>query len=569
MRLRENLRAVPLLGVLVAMVGGVLLGGVVDVPLGLWVVGAVACGGLAAFTLHFSSRGGLLRVVPTVYVGAAVVFFGAAMACWHKPERIVPQGIRVWMEVQVEADPVWREGRRSASTDGVAIRWRLEDGEWRPSGERLLVSIDTTWRLALGERVIFRGYVNPIDTVSSGYARLMRSRGFTGRTYISRWSQPRVVGFAERDAGVFFKRLQSAATRRLMRLGGVQGGRSCVVGDSHNTVIVNGSEADQSDFDRQSRRPPSWVAGGAESHVAESSDVAGTVGTKTDLRSRQLVQLSDNLAVAAVMTTGDRSGITPGLRQAYSRTGAAHLLAVSGLHVGIIFLLINALLYLLPFARGGFFVKNVLAVLAIWAYAGLTGLSPSATRAAVMFTGAQLAVGLSVRRSAANILCGTAIIMLAVWPGLVFDIGFQLSFVAVAGIMAWLPMLYELVKSRFKVLNALWGVVMVGVAASVATMPLVSHVFGVFSPLGVVLNPIVIATAHVVVGFSVLWIIAPIGFLAPVFRFLIGGSAWLQNAVIEAVGSVPGVAVEWTLPAWGVVAVYGSMIGFKIWLKNR
>jgi competence protein ComEC len=226
------------------------------------------------------------------------------------------------------------------------------------------------------------------------------------------------------------------------------------------------------------------------------------------------------------------------------------------------------LLYLLPLARRGHIAKNILAVVAIWFYAALTGLSPSATRAAFMFTGAQVALASSRTRSGTNIMCATAVVMLAVKPGLVFDISFQLSFVAVAGIMAWFPVLYRLVASRWRLLNALWGTLLVGAVASVATMPLVSYTFGVFSPVGIVLNPLVITTAYLTVGGSLLWIALPVGWLAGLFRWVVAGPAWLQNRVVELVAGVPGAAVEWTMPLWAVFAVYGAMIIFTAWLAG-
>jgi competence protein ComEC len=269
------------------------------------------------------------------------------------------------------------------------------------------------------------------------------------------------------------------------------------------------------------------------------------------------------------MTTGDRVGITTELRRAYSHTGASHLLAVSGLHVGIIFLIINMLLYLLPLAPRGHIAKNIVAIVAIWLYAALTGLSPSATRAAFMFTGAQLALASSQARNSANIMSGTALVMLAVKPGLLFDISFQLSFIAVAAIMAWFSPLYRLVRSRFRLLNALWATLLIGLVASTATMPLVSHTFGVFSPAGIVLNPLVITTAHLVIGLSLLWILVPAPVLEPVFRWLVGGPAWLQNRVVESVAGVPGAAVEWTMPLWLVFIFYTAIAILTVWFYSK
>ena len=522
--MKEQLRAVPLLGALVPMVAGIVAGTLVPVPLYVWIVSAVICVVTAWLLLFPTRKSGHNRIPPwafPLYVGLAILFFGASLARIHTPRQEIPRGERVWMEIVLTDAPARLEGRRSASANGTVTRWRPETGEWQPSRERLLVSVDTMWRLGAGDRITFRGYVNPIaDTANSylrfppshlghsskldgsrfgvGYSRLMGARGFSGRTYITQYSLPSVAAEKAKTPGAWARKLQAAATERLRRLN------------------VNANAA----------------------------------------------------AVLSAMTTGDRGGITPALRQSYSRTGASHLLAVSGLHVGIVFLIVNLLLYLLPLAPRGHIARNIVAACVIWLYASLTGLSPSAMRAAFMFTGAQIALATSQTRGPINIMCGTALVMLAVRPGLVFDISFQLSFIAVAAIMAWFAPLYRLVESRFRLLNALWATLIVGFCASLATMPLVSHTFGVFSPAGMVLNPLVIATAHIIVAASLVWIAAPVPWLEPVFRWLVGGPAWLQNHVVEAVSAVPGAAVEWTMPIWMVFAVYAAMIIFTAWVAT-
>jgi competence protein ComEC len=355
------------------------------------------------------------------------------------------------------------------------------------------------YRFVAGDRVVSRGYVNPISDSTNSYSRLMRVRGYTGRTYISKYSQVVVAPTKTSGITTAVRKLQSAATARLDRLA----------------------------------LPPA------------------------------------EMAVATAMTTGDRRGITPALRQSYSRTGASHILAVSGLHVGIVFLIINALLYLLPLVRRGHIAKNIVAMVAIWAYAVMVGLGPSVVRAAVMFTGAQLALASSQARSGVNIMAGTAFVMLAVKPLWLFDISFQLSFIAVAGIMAWFPALYRWVGSRWRGLTAWWGVLLVSVVASVATMPLVSHTFGIFSPVGIIINPIIVLTANVIVCFSLVWIIAPVSWLTPIFRWIVGGAGWLQNRIVELTGEVRGVTVEWQLPTWAVFVIYGTMFIFTVWLASR
>jgi competence protein ComEC len=488
----DKLKTVPLLKALIPLIVGIVVGVYVAVSVWVWAAATIAFGIMARVGRKYS--------LSTIYIHLTILLFGATLARAHVPRQIIPQGQRVWLEVQITDYPTYR-GTRSGRTLAIAARWRSdsEEGIWQPSGERLVVSFDTMYRLAAGDRVVFRGYVNPISDTTNSYSRLMRARDYTGRTYISQYSHAVITPTKTGGFTTAIRRFQAGASARLGRLG-----------------------------------------------------------------------LSTNeMKVAVAMTTGDRRGITPALRQSYSRTGASHLLAVSGLHVGIVFLIINVLLYLLPLARRGHIVKNVVAVVAIWSYAAMVGLSPSVVRAAVMFTGAQVALASSSMRNGVNIMAGTAFVMLAVKPLWLLDISFQLSFVAVAGIMAWFPPLYNLVRSRWRGLNALWGVLLVGAVASVATMPLVSHTFGVFSPVGILLNPIIVTTAYIVVSFSLVWIIMPFSLLAPVFRWVVGGAAWLQNRVVELVSAVPSATIEWSMPTWAVFAVYAAMIIFTVWLVSH
>jgi competence protein ComEC len=481
-----------MLRALIPLVVGIVAGAFFKVPVWTWAVATVICGAMA-----WAGRG---RNLSTVYIHLTILLFGATLARAHLPKQVIPQGQRVWLEAQITDNPTYRDGR-SARTSAIVGRWRLEieNNEWQQSGERLVVSFDTMYRFEVGDRVVFRGYVNPVSDTVNSYSRLMRARGYTGRTYISQYSH----------------------------------------------VVAAPTKA-------------SGLTTGIRKFQAEVSERLGKLGLSPD-----------EMAVAAAMTTGDRRGITPELRQSYSRTGASHILAVSGLHVGIVFLIINSLLYILSLARRGHIAKNVVAVWVIWVYATMSGMSPSVVRAAVMFTGAQAALASSSMRNGVNIMAGTAFVMLAVRPLWLFDISFQLSFIAVAGIMAWFSPLYRLFVSRLRGLNALWGVLLVSAVASVATMPLVSHTFGVFSPVGILLNPIIVTTAYVMVGSSLAWIIMPFSFLTPVFRWVVGGAAWLQNRAVELVGGVPSATIEWTMPLWAVFAVYATMIIFTVWLIAR
>ena len=232
-------------------------------------------------------------------------------------------------------------------------------------------------------------------------------------------------------------------------------------------------------------------------------------------------------------------------------------------------MLVNLLLWLLPTFRYGHIIKNAAAITAIWLYTALTGLPPSAVRAAMMFTGAQLALAASRTGNSANILLATATVMLLINPNYLYDISFQLSFTAVAGIFLFYRPLYGLVHSRIKALNAFWAIFLVGLAASLATAPLVSYYFGRIPLIGIILNPLLILTANATVLLSLLWIIAPLPLLQGPFSAAIGAAAGLQNAVVGLAAEKSWASFPLRLEAWQVIALYAAVLAACLLLRGR
>lgn len=261
-------------------------------------------------------------------------------------------------------------------------------------------------------------------------------------------------------------------------------------------------------------------------------------------------------ALCEAMAAGERSGLTRELREAYARSGTAHLLAVSGLHVGIVFLFVNALLWWLPALRRGHLLRNGTAIALIWLYASTTGFSPSVVRAALMFSALQWSLASASAYVSGNVLAATALGMLLWNPAWLYDISFRLSFLAVAAILAWAVPLCRALRTRYRLLDALTGTFAVGLAATVATAPLAAHTFGLVPVAGLVVNPIVIPLATVIVFGSVLWMAVPLAFLAPVFRIAIGTAATWQNAVVEWTAALPGAFFEIKPSAVQTAAVY-------------
>ena len=267
--------------------------------------------------------------------------------------------------------------------------------------------------------------------------------------------------------------------------------------------------------------------------------------------------IPDSVAAATVeaMVAGSRSGIPQQLRDSYSRTGLAHLMALSGLHLGIVVLIANVLLLPLLLLHRGHVLRNMLVVVVLWMFVLLGGGSPSLVRAAIMFTLLQLALAGSRNYNSVNVLSVAIFAMLVYSPNYLYDISFQLSVVAVMGIATWALPVLQRMDSRFAIERWVKTTIVIGVVATLWTMPLVSHTFGIVPIIGVVVTPLLLVTAYLVVGCGLLMLLLP-----DVVGFVFASGAWwaatLQNDMVAAAASYPWVAIDYRLSGGGVVLCY-------------
>ena len=291
-------------------------------------------------------------------------------------------------------------------------------------------------------------------------------------------------------------------------------------------------------------------------------------------RIRRLHLPPDTEAVALAMAAGDQTELTPERRAPYARTGTAHVLAVSGLHVGMVFLYVNLLLGALALLHRGHLLRNAAAIAVIWLFAAAAGLSPGTIRAAVMFTALQLALATTSRYAGVNILSAAAFGMLLWRPSYLFHVGFQLSFLSVAAILLWGIPLYRRLRTPWRAANAAVGMLVVGAVASTATAPLVSYCFGQIPLVGLAVNPPVILLTYGVVGVSLLWLAIPWPPLSVVVRPLLEGLLWLQNRLVAEAAALPCAAIDYRMTAAQTAVVYlffviFTLVAYRPWRKNR
>lgn len=274
---------------------------------------------------------------------------------------------------------------------------------------------------------------------------------------------------------------------------------------------------------------------------------------------------ADTLSQATVeaMVTGARHAMPAVLREAYAATGLSHLLAVSGLHLGIVAMVVVALCSPLTLIHRGHRLINVIVIVAIWLFAAMSGMSASVVRAAIMLTMLQLARFTSSVSNSINTLAFTVFAMLVYRPGYLYDISFQLSVLAVAGILFWGVPLIRDIRMRSKVLRSVVSTVIIGVVATLWTMPMVSHTFGNMPIAGVVITPMVMLMAYAIVGAGLFAVILP-GVVAVPFAAVSQFCAGMQNSVVLWAAERGFAGVEYTMTSKEVMLCYGVFVVITI-----
>lgn len=280
------------------------------------------------------------------------------------------------------------------------------------------------------------------------------------------------------------------------------------------------------------------------------------------LRSRLLsrIEVDDEAAyaVVAAMTLGEKSALSQELRDVYAVTGAAHVLALSGLHLGIIYSLLSFFVF-----RRWQVVSQVVLVVCIWAFVFLVGLPVSVVRAAVMLTVYALCSLGHRDKMSLNTLAFTAMVMLIQNPLSLLDVGFQLSFMAVGAILVFMPLMEGWVSQAFlmehRVVKWLWGMVAVSCAAQIGTAPLVAYYFGRFSTCFLLTNLIVIPAAMVIIWLSLVVLVVPS--LASVLAAVVS----LQNGLLTKIAALPGASIEGLHPS-GLQVTMVYVVIVSIWL---
>lgn len=257
-------------------------------------------------------------------------------------------------------------------------------------------------------------------------------------------------------------------------------------------------------------------------------------------------------AVLSALSLGYKDFLDDELRRVYSSTGAMHILAVSGLHVGILYFLLASVLLFLPTSKISRYGKLFVVLIFLWFFALLTGLSASVCRSALMFSLVAIGQCFNTRSNIYNTLAVAAFILLVINPMNLFNIGFQLSFLAVLSIVVFHPYIYGLIHFKNRIFDYVWSLIAVSVAAQIGTFPLTAACFSQFPNYFIVTNLIAIPLATVILYLAVLLLV--VSFI-PVIAIWVGR---LLNTLLLFLNS----ALQWVdgLPCSQIKGVHISSV---------
>ena len=262
---------------------------------------------------------------------------------------------------------------------------------------------------------------------------------------------------------------------------------------------------------------------------------------------RRMGVQGEQYAVLAAMTLGDKSCLTKDLRNVYSQTGTSHVLALSGLHLSIVF---NILLLTFGLFRINRWVSYWLTLLVLWCFVVLVGMPVSVVRAAIMLSVGSIALLLHRRAASLSALSLAAAIVLVMNPESLWDVSFQLSFMAVLSLVVMEPMVEELWYPRFRIVTWLWSTTRTSVIAQLGTAPLVVYYFGTLSvyflPANLLVSllsmPLLLLSFFFFLSLPLQW--AHLVCVSQLLSWLLSSATLLLNEGLRRMATLPGAAVN-------------------------
>jgi len=310
----------------------------------------------------------------------------------------------------------------------------------------------------------------------------------------------------------------------------------------------------------------------ANSRIIQSNDLRLTI--KAELFRLHLIGILNaqgikNAEIITALLTGYRQGLAEGEKRFFVESGAMHIMAVSGLHTGLIYGMISLLFSL--FFRKQRILNLLLPIPFIWIFAMITGLSPSVCRAALMITLFASSACLNRHKNYYNVLFFSAFILVIINPGIIFEISFQLSFTAVFGIVSCFIPAYNKLRTGRYIPDRIIGLLLLSLFAQVFTFPLSAfyfhqfpHYFLLTNLLVVPLVPLILYAGILMLAFQLLPAIATAA--GNILNLLSG----VLLSIVQWVSNLPhSVSYDIFFRPVEVVIFYAMILSFMVWLKHR
>ena len=279
----------------------------------------------------------------------------------------------------------------------------------------------------------------------------------------------------------------------------------------------------------------------------------------------------DELAVINAFLLGYRQDISKDLMESYINAGAIHIMAISGMHFGILFMILSALFKPLERFKNGKLWKMILIILLLWMYGFIAGLSGSVVRAVLMFSIVSIALNINKTTSILQILITSLLILLLINPYYLFDVGFQLSYAAVFSIVIFQPIFQKYWNPKNWFLKFYWDIFTVSLAAQIGVLPISLFYFHQFPGLFMVTNFVIIPFMGIIlIGGLLVFILALLNalplFLLKIYTTLI----FLMNEVVKWVAAQESFLFkEIPFNLFMLISLFTVIISIIIYLKNH
>jgi len=276
-------------------------------------------------------------------------------------------------------------------------------------------------------------------------------------------------------------------------------------------------------------------------------------------------------SVATAILLGADDTIEPELKASYAATGVSHILSVSGMHVGIIFMILSFLLQPLGNSIKASYARSFILLIAVWFYASITGLSPPAARSAAMFTFVIIGKLLHRQSNIVQSVLTSLFILLIINPILIFDVGFELSYLAMFGIVFYQKKISRWHSPKTKFGNYIWEMVSVSLAAQLTTSPIAIYYFSQFPNYFLLTNLCVVSLSTVMMVTGVITLaISFNSFLSHWVGFLLSLEVKIMNNIILFIEKLPGaLTTHISLNFTQVILLYVIIIALYIFHKDK